>query len=127
MTKTGMTGYLCLLPFNFKDPTYVELDTAVLDYGMGLDPDWLFESALNIMFEITTLVDVLDNLDKNVFPEHVPNDSLSTCLGLCVVFIEHVLSKLIGFKQHLNLMIMKLSFIVLDPYASTVKVKFTIN
>lgn len=127
MTNTGMTDYLCLLPFNFNDPTYVELDTMVLDFGMGLDPDWLFESAISIMFEITTVDDVMSYLDEHVFPEHVPNDSLSSCLTLCVIYINYVTSKLVGFKSFLNLMIRHLDGVILDRYASTVHVKFEVS
>lgn len=127
MTRHGTTDYLCLLPFNFTDPEYIELDTMVLDFGMGLDPDWLFESAVNIMFELTTIDDLLKHLDTCVFPEHVPNDSLGSCLSLCVIYIRYVHSKLIGFKSFLNLMIANLNIVTLDRYASTVHVRVEVN
>lgn len=127
MTHTYMTGYLCLLPFNFKDPAYLELDTLVLDYGMGLDADYLFQSALGIMFDITSIDDVLNYLDDTVFPEHVPNDSLSACIGLCIGFINYVLSKLIGFKGYLNLMVTRLNKVTLDQRTSTIYMKFNID
>lgn len=127
MTKTGMIDYHCLLPFNFEDPIYREIDDLVLDCGMGLDSEHLFKYALRIMFDMATIDDVLKYLDDVVFPEHVPNDSLSTCLNLCIVFINYVTSKLIGYKGYLNLMVRDLSHVSLDKYASTIHVNFNLN
>lgn len=127
MTTIGMTGYRCLLPFNFEDPIYVQIDNMVLDYGMGLDSDYLFECALSVMFELKTIDDIMNYLDDVVFPEHVPNDSLSTCLSLCIGFINYVVSKLIGFKGPLNLLVTNLNRVSLHKYSSTVSVNINVE
>ena len=127
MTRTGTTGYHCLLPFNFEDPFYKDIDTLVLDYGMGITSEYLFESALKIMFDLTDIDVIIDYLDINVFPEHVPNDSLSASLSLCITYINHVLSAFIGFKSSLNLLVTRLDDVTLHPYASTVSVNVNLE
>ena len=127
MTPVYTTDYLCLLPFDFNDPTFIEYDNMVLDYGMGLDTEYLFKSALGILFELTSIEDILNYLDTSIFPEHVPNDSLSTCMGLCLGFINHLLSKLLRFKGQLNLMVRQLDTVHLESIASTVRFRFSID
>lgn len=128
MMDLGTTGYLCLLPFDFHDPFYQQIDNMVVDYGMGLCSDYLFECALNIMLDMITIDDVINYLDDVVFPEHVPNDSLASCLELCIVFISYAMSKLLGYKSGLNLLVSKLDGVSINEHSSTLSVKFdTIN
>ena len=90
MTSTTTTGYVCLLPFNFNDARYVDICDKILDYGMGITIEYMFEAAFNIMFELKTIDDVISYLDRVVFPEHVPNDSLTTCLSLTIHAINYI-------------------------------------
>ena len=127
MTNRGMTDSICLLPFDFKDVSYRDLCDTILDYGMGLTVEYLFECAFNIMFELKTIEDVINYLDLTVFPEHVPNDSLASCLSLCIYTINYVLANFITYKQHLSLVIIDIKNVELSERSSTVSINFNMS
>lgn len=127
MTKDYTTDSICLLPFNFKDLQFIDLSNNVIDYGMGLTVEYLFECAFNIMFELQTIDDVIYYLDTMVFPEHVPNDSLSSCLNLCIAVIRYVLDNFNMYKQHLNLVMSEIGEVELSERSSTVSINFNIS
>lgn len=127
MTKDYTTDSICLLPFNFRDLQFIDLCNDVIDYGMGLTVEYLFECAFNIMFELQTIDDVIYYLDTMVFPEHVPNDSLSSCLSLCVAVIRYVLDNFNIYKQHLNLVMSEICEVELSERSSTISINFNIS
>lgn len=122
-----MTEYVCLLPFDFKSPTYVNINNKVIDYGMGLTIEYLFECAFNILFELQTIDDIIHHLDTTVFPEHVPNDSLSTCLSLCITTINYVLCYISQYKQYLNLIVLEVGKVEIELEIHTLKLNFNIT
>lgn len=126
MTRNGTTDYLCYIPFDFNDPTYLTLDNLVDDSGMGLVAEDIFKYAMNILVESTNLNDVLNEIDSNIFPEHVPNDSVNTCLSICITFISHLVSSLSQYKRYLYLLITNPIGIKLDKNASTLEITFSV-
>lgn len=124
MTKIGTIDYLCYIPYDFDDPLFKELDMMVLDYGMGIESDDIFKYTFDILLDVYTLYDVIDTLDRTLFPEHVPNDALNSCIGLCMTYITHLMSQLTQYKQILNIMVVHPVEIILNRTTSTVELKF---
>lgn len=127
MMHHGTTDCVCLLPFNFKDATYIDISTSILDYGMGLTVEYFVECSLNIIFELTTIDVILDHISDNVFPEHVPNDSVNTCLKLCIETITYFISKIIRFRQYLELVMVNICSVKLIENNSTLSINFNMS
>lgn len=124
MIKNGTIDYLCYIPFDFEEPTYKTFDQMVVDYGMGLVSEDIFEYAMDILLETVTLDDVLNELDFKIFPEHVPNDSVRSCLSLCINFIAYLIKLFRQYKRYLNILVMHRARITLNRHTATVELRF---
>lgn len=121
MITAGTTDYLCYIPFDFDEPVFQELDIMVLDYCMGILTDDIFRYTINIILECMTIEDVIHELDVDIFPEHVPNDSLASSLSLCVFFINYLMNKLYQYKKDLNLLTTHPVKVLPNRYTSTIE------
>ena len=121
MTTAGTTDYLCYIPFDFDEPLFQELDILVLDHGMGIESDDIFRYTMNILLEVMTIEDVIRELDVDIFPEHVPNDSLASSLSLCVSFINYLMKRLHQYKKDLNLLTTSPVRVLPNRYTSTLE------
>lgn len=126
MTKTGTIDYLCFIPFNFEDPIFVEFDTLVLDSGMGIESDDIFKYTIDILLETYTLYDLIDQLDRSLFPEHVPNDAVNGCVALCMTYITHVMAHMNQYKKDLNILVVQPVTVILNRKTSSVELMFTV-
>lgn len=127
MTSLSTTDYVCLLPFDFADERYVDICDKIIDYGMGITIEYMFEAAFNVMFELKTIEDIIVYLDQLVFPEHVPNDSLSVCLSLSVHAINYLLNTLAYYREYLNLIVLRVDTVELEYNISTVRLNFDVS
>lgn len=125
MTQPGMIDYLCYIPYDFNDPTFKEFDTQVLDHGMGVDSEHIFQFALDVLLEINTIDKIVDYLDRILFPVHVPNECATPCIKLCVNYITHMMSSLYEYKKQLNLIVSSPTRVVINKNWSTIEVRFS--
>ena len=121
MITPGTIDCRCYIPFDFEESIFKELDDLVLDHGMGLDSDDIFRYTMNIILESMTIDDVIKELDWDIFPEHVPNDSLKASLSLCIQFISYLMNKLHHYKKDLNLLTNSPVCVLLNRYTSTLE------
>ena len=126
MIHTGTIGYLCYIRFDFEDATFKEYDEIVLNQGMGLESDDIVRYTMNVLLEVITLNEVLDTLDKVLFPEHVPNESVETCMSVCVQFMIHLARSLKQYKKDLNILVSTPIDVYLNRRTSTLELTFSL-